>query len=513
MIVILSGQYVEQDLRAEFGQIPPSFLPVGNKRLYTYQIKNIRSENPEEEIFLTLPKSYDISSWDLKELQEHNVNTIKVDENFSLGQSIAFCLASICTTEADSVIIYYGDTLLRSEININNLGKDVIYTARSDFNYAWMKVDNGFEDRNTVFCGVLSIANPQLLIRNLISTNFDFARSLLKYNETNEFCQEHREDWLDFGHLNTFYDSKTIVTTERAFNELSINKYFVEKRSLNKKKLNAEANWFSSTPESMAYYLPMLISHGEEEQGYRYKLEYLYCPTLTELFVFSHHPIDIWKQIINSCFNFIDGCFEIKNPQQSEDFYLSLVSKNEARLNEFINNNPRFAKLIKDADGNEYYLKDILNDVHQYIDKESSQSFVHGDFCFSNILYDFKKNDIKVIDPRGIDFKDNISIFGDIRYDLAKILHSAIGKYDYIISDRFEVADNGVQIILNIPEGGVDLSEIIRKQFENSRFSYSEILAITITLFLSMLPLHYDRPDRQLAFVATAMSLYKELKK
>ncbi|MCQ9301964.1 hypothetical protein NQ043_12720, partial [Staphylococcus hyicus] len=120
---------------------------------------------------------------------------------------------------------------------------------------------------------------------------------------------------------------------------------------------------------------------------------------------------------------------------------------------------------------------------------------------------------IKVIDPRGIDFKDNISIFGDIRYDLAKILHSAIGKYDYIISDRFEVADNGVQIILNIPEGGVDLSEIIRKQFENSRFSYSEILAITITLFLSMLPLHYDRPDRQLAFVATAMSLYKELKK
>lgn len=138
-------------LRAEFGQIPPSFLPVGNKRLYTYQIKNIRSENPEEEIFLTLPKSYDISSWDLKELQEHNVNTIKVDENFSLGQSIAFCLASICTTEADSVIIYYGDTLLRSEININNLGKDVIYTARSDFNYAWMKVDNGFEDRNTVF--------------------------------------------------------------------------------------------------------------------------------------------------------------------------------------------------------------------------------------------------------------------------------------------------------------------------------------------------------------------------
>lgn len=511
MIVILSAQYVEQDLRAEFGEIPPSFLPVGNKRLYTYQIKNIRNENPEEKIYLTLPKSFEASPWDLKELQDNNINIIKIDESFSLGQSIAFCLASLCTAEDDSVIIYYGDTLLREGLNIGNLGKDVIYTARSDFNYAWMKINNSFDEQKTVFCGILCIANPQLLIRILISTNFDFAKSLYKYNAINNFTQEHREDWLDFGHLNTFYDSKTIVTTERAFNELTINKYFVEKRSQKKRKLKAEANWFSSIPESMAYYVPMLISHGEENDGYRYKLEYLYNPTLTELFVFSHHPIDIWKQIINSCFNFINKCSEVKNPQPTGDFYHSLVSKNNSRLDEFIRDNPRFANVIKDKEGNEYYLPKMMNDVHQYICIESSQSVVHGDFCFSNILYDFKKNDIKVIDPRGIDFNDTINIYGDIRYDLAKILHSAIGKYDYIISDRFNVEDDGIQITLDIPQNGVDLSELFKKQFENSKFSYQEILAITTTLFLSMLPLHYDRPDRQLAFVATAINLYKEL--
>ncbi|MBM7261626.1 capsular biosynthesis protein, partial [Escherichia coli] len=82
---------------------------------------------------------------------------------------------------------------------------------------------------------------------------------------------------------------------------------------------------------------------------------------------------------------------------------------------------------------------------------------------------------------------------------------------DYIISDRFNVEDDGIQITLDIPQNGVDLSELIKKQFENSKFSYQEILAITTTLFLSMLPLHYDRPDRQLAFVATAINLYKEL--
>ncbi|WCQ46202.1 hypothetical protein [Escherichia coli] len=235
MIIILSAQYIEQDLRAEFGEIPPSFLPVGNKRLYSYQINNIRNANPNEDIFLTLPKSFEVSSWDLRELQERNINIIRIDESFSLGQSIAFTLSSICTTENDNIIIYYGDTLLRDDIKTGNLGRDVIYTSRSDFNYAWMKINNRFEDKDIVFCGILSITNPQLLIRNLISTNFDFEKSLLKYNETNRFEQEHREDWLDFGHLNTFYDSKTIVTTERAFNELTINKYFVEKRSQKKK--------------------------------------------------------------------------------------------------------------------------------------------------------------------------------------------------------------------------------------------------------------------------------------
>ncbi|CCJ85097.1 phosphotransferase [Cronobacter dublinensis] len=513
MIIILSAQYVEQDLRAEFGEIPPTFLPVGNKRLYTYQISNIRSENPEEKICMTLPKSYQISSWDKQVLEKENISIIPIDETFSLGQSIAFCLASSCASEDDSVIIYYGDTLLRNPVNLGNIAKNVIYTAHSDFNYVWLKVANGFESNDAVFCGVLSIANPQLLIRNLISTNFDFTKSLLKYNETNKFEQEHRSDWLDFGHLNTFYDSKTIVTTERAFNELKINKYYVEKRSQKKTKLHAEANWFSQVPEEMAYYSPMLISHGEDENGYRYKLEYLYSPTLTELFVFGNHHQAIWEQIINSCFHFIESCHEIRNPEPVGDFYNSLVSKNNSRLDEFIKANPRFGNVVKDAENNSYYLNDVLAEMHQAINTESKSTFIHGDFCFSNILYDFKKNDIKVIDPRGIDFDGKLSIYGDIRYDLAKILHSAIGKYDYIVSDRFNVNDDGETIILELPESSIDLTDLVKKQFETTSFSFKEILALTATLFLSMLPLHYDRPDRQLAFVATAINLYKEFKK
>ena len=67
---------------------------------------------------------------------------------------------------------------------------------------------------------------------------------------------------------------------------------------------------------------------------------------------------------------------------------------------------------------------------------------MHGDFCFSNILYDFKSQSIKVIDPRGLsgDGKEQ-SIYGDLRYDVAKLAHSVIGKYDFIIAGRFSYSE------------------------------------------------------------------------
>ena len=105
-----------------------TFLPVGNKRLFTYQINNIRKESPSEKIILTLPKSFKVNQWDQKVLDDANVQIVYVDEAFSLGQAIAFSLASNHSSDDKNVIIYYGDTLLRSALNINTQANDIIYT-------------------------------------------------------------------------------------------------------------------------------------------------------------------------------------------------------------------------------------------------------------------------------------------------------------------------------------------------------------------------------------------------
>jgi len=36
--IILSGEFVKEELQFELGELPPAFLPIGNKRLFEYQI-------------------------------------------------------------------------------------------------------------------------------------------------------------------------------------------------------------------------------------------------------------------------------------------------------------------------------------------------------------------------------------------------------------------------------------------------------------------------------------------
>lgn len=45
MILITSAKYSFSDFTLEFGKIPPSFLPLGNKRLYEYQIELFKNFN------------------------------------------------------------------------------------------------------------------------------------------------------------------------------------------------------------------------------------------------------------------------------------------------------------------------------------------------------------------------------------------------------------------------------------------------------------------------------------
>ena len=123
MFLITSGAYIDSSLASEFGNIPPCMLPIQNKRLYEHQIELIRSQfGCDEKIVISLPNSYHIDEYDVNRINELNVEIIKVEENWSLGESIANIL---CNIEDDALYILHGDTLfsnLSKELDVCSVG-------------------------------------------------------------------------------------------------------------------------------------------------------------------------------------------------------------------------------------------------------------------------------------------------------------------------------------------------------------------------------------------------------
>ena len=73
MLIVTSAQFVSAELIAEFGEIPPAFLPVGNKRLYQHQF---RHSNESERRILTLPDNYHLPKYDEQWLLKHRIEVI-----------------------------------------------------------------------------------------------------------------------------------------------------------------------------------------------------------------------------------------------------------------------------------------------------------------------------------------------------------------------------------------------------------------------------------------------------
>jgi hypothetical protein len=255
------------------------------------------------------------------------------------------------------------------------------------------------------------------------------------------------------------------------------------------------------------------MGSNNNHHQYKYRLGYLHHTALNELYVFTDLPVIVWKNIFNSCFQFIKKCQ--RNPSNEKNTYLKKLfnEKTEQRLKQYCDN-----KKINIDDcwlyqNSSTSLKDILLLSEKYLPRKNLPScIIHGDFCFSNILYDFRTHRIKIIDPRGIDNDHNITIYGDSRYDIAKLCHSVLGMYDWIVAGYYNVKIENREIYFEIENNNYEIQslfiEMIKDEFD---LSIENLYAMQIQLFLSMLPLHTDDIERQNALFSNAFRLYHDL--
>ena len=148
----------------------------------------------------------------------------------------------------------------------------------------------------------------------------------------------------------------------------------------------------------------------------------------------------------------------------------------------------------------EVVIKKELLDVRKFC-------IIHGDMCFANILIDEKLNFIKLIDPRG-KFGE-FDIYGDQRYEIAKLFHSVDGKYDYIIKDLFEVEKQDNTINYKIfDKFDFSLFELMKEELQDLIGNQQRnIEIIESLLFLSMIPLHGENIKHQYAMLAVGLDI------
>lgn len=538
MIIITSGAYLNTEFGSLLGKLPPAFLPVGNKRLFEWQVETLRDLNLP--IVLTVPESFELSSTDVDLLDRLGVEVLPVPENISLGQSVVFAI-NMLKHGNEPIHILHGDTLCTS---LPHDIQDVVLTGSTSTHYTWAefkKSPDGLpelteeltqSDANarTVIAGYFAFSDAAELVRCISLAGYDFISGLAQYARVLPLSRFHTDEWLDFGHVLTYFHSKALHTTERDFNSLEITPHWIEKASTDEDKIRAEAAWYEALPIETRPYTPQYFGRvsandTETENAARYRLEYLYNNTLSEIAVFGRLPAFSWHAILLRCREFIKHSRRL-SPQAENDGIAPITSdayaqKTKRRLEEFAASD-RFP-IDAPISINGTSCPSLLGIAEQIsplvVDaKQTDMGLMHGDLCFSNILYDFRSDQIRLIDPRGRDFSGVQSIWGDTRYDFAKLNHSVWGLYDFIVAGRYKL-DNpqDTTFSLSFPEHHAVWQHVeknfLQMEIDDYRASSTCIRAMTIQLFLSMLPLHYDRPDRQRVFIANAARLFVELQK
>lgn len=528
--VILSGRFCSAEIAAEFGQLPPSFIPLGNSRLYERQLELAQACRAVP--ILSLPANYTVSEWDESRLRSAGVRIVRSPPSLSLNEAVQMVLEVIDARGA--VYVLYGDTLVEGD-DIGGLDQIAVRSTGSNYRWAEARLGDGGElsitsglnqnaTERLVLCGYFSFSDGAAL--RTACVGFDsFDDTVVAYATRIKMELRHVREWHDFGHLSLIYRSRRNVMVSRAFNTIRSDGVAVVKSSSNSTKIAAEAHWYQNIPGDLRVFTPHFLGHDPDCGNYR--LEYLYLPTLAELFTFGELPVYSWHQILSSCIDFLANCraqssrkpYGTKIDLLAERiFYNLLIKKTVSRVNEFLSARDWPAEREIIVNGITFpSLHTVCGKLLEIIRPTTVDdiSIWHGDFFFGNILFDFRAGRIKVIDPRGGDTDDENMIYGDHRYDIAKLAHSIVGGYDVILAGRCTLIEKSIgsyEFSRNyspIQSGVVDLFRNI--EFDGVRVWNREIAAMTALLFLTMLPLHSEDTLRQDMFMCNGLLIANEV--
>ena len=538
LLVIPSAKLINEELQSRYGKIIPLLIPLENGIVLDKLYKEY--EDYYDEIIITLYEEVEntLKIINLKNYPKLKVKTLsKLDD---IGNGIREVLKDLKNREnISNLSINFGDIYIK---NLNKyLSRNILCYSKNSEIDRWayfIKEDNNLiitqektkevitNQRKDILIGFFNITSVEkfysIISKKEKGEKDTLYQSLEEYNSYNGLECILEDNWNDFGHLDNFLQIQKMVET-RFFNEISIDKdkNILTKKSEEKEKLINEIKWFLTLPNKLQWITPRIYSYSLEWEQPKVSMEYYSYPTLHHLYLYGNHNIDKWKKIFKKL-------FYVHNEMKGYSLKINRKDIEKALNNIYINKTiERLEKVKQDKNFSRYFEKEFyinnikiesLNKLKRLIielvekleiNKREELNIIHGDYFFANILYDPTADIIKVIDPRG-DF-GGYGVYGDPNYDLAKLAHSVDGKYDFIVEDLFELEelDKGFNYKIVYSEKYDEIKELFYSHFDKKvRLKIKFIQAL---LFLSMIPLHKDKPKRQKVMLGVGVRILNEV--
>lgn len=456
---------------------------------------------------------------------------INLNINYIVQKSASGPGAALKLTESyinKSTILLLGDTLCTFPKNYDNSWIGVNEVDESEkYKYCMIECNNKNDIIKIIDKPKGVVATKNAAIGLYYFKNYKLLKKILKEKISKVFGEyqlssyfnlymaeenikiEKIDDWEDIGTLEGYMQTNKDNFNCRNFNTLYLDDLGVIHKKSKYNKIVSEMSWFKEI-ENTDYEKLTPKFYNNNKFVFEYGIEYYDYLTLSEYMTF-YPLIDYSKTIIFESLlkKMLDIYLKNKivSLEFNDLFHDILINKTFDRIKLWDRQDLVKREKVS-INGNMYLgILKCLEKLNTSIEKicNSSIDFVtiiHGDMAFSNILFSPRSLNFKLIDARGNFGID--TIYGDYRYDLAKLRHCYHGRYDEIVNDLFNIdEDKGINYYF--------YKDNDYKIFDDLMIKYNidilDIELIEALLFISMIPLHDDYPNRQLMFFCMGIEI------
>jgi thiamine kinase-like enzyme len=521
ILVILAAGTVNSNLNGDLGKILTSHIPISGQMALVQMIA--KSKSSYSEIYVNMDQ-FSTEYIDYLKISEE-INVINGNKHDDLDTCFEKILKNLppSTTGVD---ILFGDSWMSDLITLHDEKQDVIYvTGITDSNL----YSSILRDLETNSLRILSNENSNNLAKqitgsfrisdfNLFFSIFEenknrnieriFWETLIDYDKAkgNSIQLVLDNSWSDIGHIDNYFQARReyIKEASRYFNHVSIDPNSgLLRKSGPVGKIELEKKWFASIPTTLHKYVPILQVNQKPGE---YEMEYLTSIPLNEMWISENNDGSYWQSFVARLEKMLTDLHApiylekdslIKSYELKKEIY---VDKFNTRVESFLEHKKDLHVSNIKINGKSMPSLDLIRfeilKVSNRISNLNHWSIIHGDLCFSNLIFDRRKDQLFLIDPRGNFGEDGI--FGDPIYDLAKLSHSIFGNYDYFASNLFVIEENNSAFGITTSAPLTKLvsrslcEELLKSEIRKYDLDLQDLRIIESSLFLSAAELHKD---------------------